>query len=100
MGEMEKIKPSCLEINVSGKLVGIEQIKGRERNFYANTIVIPAEDTFQKPKRIIVNSQMPFADEDQIINIIAHVVPQWRNNDGTWYFNCNLWKDKPGQKRI
>lgn len=91
-----KIQPSCLEIKVCGKIVGIEQIKGREKDFYANTIIIPATDTFEKPTRLVINSKMPFASEGDIIDTIAHVIPQWRNNNGRWFFNCNLWKDKLG----
>ena len=91
-----KIPPSCLEVKISGKVVAIEQIQGRQNPFYANTIIIPAEDTYQKPIRLIVNSKMPFAEEQQMVNFIAFVVPQWRNNNGKWFFNCNLWKDKLG----
>lgn len=91
----QKIKPSKLDINISGKVVAVEQIKGKNSDFYANTIVIPAEDTFSRPQRVIVNSRLPFAEEDQIVDITAHVVPMWRNNNGQWFFNCNLWRDKP-----
>lgn len=89
-----KIKPSCLEITVSGKVVGIEQIQGRQNPFYANTVVIPAEDTFKKPQRVIINSKLPFASEGDMIDTIVFVVPQWRSKDGRWFFNCNLWKEK------
>ena len=89
-----KISPSCLEIKVCGKVVAIEQIQGREKPFYANTVVLPAEDTYSKPVRLVVNSKLPFAEEGQIIDTIVYVVPQWRSSNGKWFFNCNLWKDK------
>ncbi len=94
MAEKTNIKPSCLEIKVSGKLVAVEQIQGRQKQFYANTIVIPAEDEFHKPTRIVINSRMPIASEGDIVDTIAHVVPQWRSNNNKWFFNCNLWKEK------
>ena len=97
MGEaLPKIKPSCLEINVCGRVEAIEQIQGKQKQFYASTIIIPAEDTFSRPARVIVNSNMPFGEEGTMVDTIVHVVPQWRTNDGKWYFSCNLWKDKLG----
>ena len=89
-----KISPSCLEIKVSGKVVTVEQIEGREKRFYANTVILPAEDTYSKPIRLVVNSRLPMAEEGQLIDTVVHVVPQWRSNNGRWFFNCNLWKDK------
>ncbi len=91
-----KIQASCLEIKVSGKVVGIEQIQGRDKPFYANTVVIPSEDNFSKPIRVVINSKLPFAEEGQIIDTVVHVVPQWRSSNNKWFFNCNLWKDKLG----
>ena len=91
-----KIPPSCLEIKVSGRVEAIEQIQGKQNPFYANTITIPAEDTFKRPLKIVINSKLPFAEEGQMVNTIVHVIPHWRNNNGKWFFNCNLWKDKLG----
>lgn len=91
----EKVAPSCLEIKVAGKLVAIEQVKGKENTFYANTIVIPAVDQFSKPTRLVVNSRLPFGQEGTIIETTAFVNPQWRNNNGKWFFGCNLWREKP-----
>ena len=94
MAEKTPIKASCLEIKVSGKVVAVEQIQGRMNPFYANTIVIPAEDEFSKPTRLVINSKLPIAAEGDIVDTIAHVVPQWRSNNNKWFFNCNLWKEK------
>ncbi len=91
---MTKIKPSCLEIKVFGKVDAVERIQGKKKQFYANTVVIPAENTFKKPVRIVINSQEPIAAEGELIETIAYVTPQWRNKDNNWYFNCNLWKEK------
>ena len=95
MPKPDEVSQSCLEIKVSGKLIAVEQIKGKENTFYANTIVIPAPDTFSRPTRLVVNSRLPFAQEGAIIDTIAYVNPQWRNSNGKWFFGCNLWRDKP-----
>ena len=96
MTQQTKIKESCLEVKICGKIVGIEQIEGRNNSFYSNTIIIPSADEFSKPTRLVINSKLPFAEEGQIVEAVAHVVPQWRNKDGKWFFNCNLWKEKLG----
>jgi hypothetical protein len=95
MDTKEKVGPSCLEIKVSGKLVAVEQIQGKENKFYSNTIVIPASDPYSKPTRLVINSKLPFATEGTIVDTLAYVNPQWRNSNGKWFFGCNLWKDKP-----
>jgi hypothetical protein len=97
MGEaLQKIKPSCLEINVCGRIESIEQIQGKQKQFYATTVIIPAEDTFSRPIRVQVNSKMPFGEAGVMVDTLVHVVPQWRSNNGKWFFSCNLWKDKLG----
>lgn len=92
----QKTKLSCLEILICGKVVGVEQIQGKNNNlFYSNTIVMPAVDTFSRPTRVVLNSKLPFAQEGDMVETTAYVQPRWRQNDGKWFFNCNLWRDKP-----
>ena len=96
MATETNIKASCLEIKVCGKVVGVEQIQGRDKPFYANTVIIPSVDTFSRPTKVVINSKLPFAEEGQLIETVVHVVPQWRQSNNKWFFNCNLWKDKLG----
>ncbi|KAB2891601.1 MAG: hypothetical protein F9K32_03660 [Desulfobulbaceae bacterium] len=83
-----------LQLSIKGKIIAIEQVKTANGIFFSNTIVIPAEDTFQKPTRVMVNSQMPMGKEDELIQVLVNVVPQWRKSSGKWFFNCNLWQDR------
>lgn len=90
-----KIKPSCLEIKIFGKITAIEQIKGKTNPFYASRVILPAPDEYSRPIQLQINSKLPFGSEGDIVETVVYVRPQWRNNEGNWYFSCNLWKDKP-----
>ena len=90
-----KIKPSCLEVKLNGKVTAIETIKGKKGDFYASRLIIPAEDQFTKPTQLSINSILPFCSEGDLVEIVAYVRPMWRNNEGKWFFSCSLWKDKP-----
>jgi len=93
--ETKPIDKSCLEIKVSGKITAIEQINGKNSQFYASRVIIPASSPYDKPTQLQVNSKLPFGSEGDLVDITAYVRPMWRNNDGRWFFSCSLWKDKP-----
>ena len=90
------IQPSSLEIKLGGKILAVEEIQGKTRQFYASTVVIPAVDQFSRPKQFIVNSRLPFGSEGDIVDLTVYVAPQWRRSkDNRWFFSASLWKDKP-----
>lgn len=94
----EKLQAAKLQLTIKGKILAVEQVKTQNGIFFSNTIVIPAEDTYSKPTRIQVNSQMPIGREEEMVNgLMVNIVPQWRKNAGKWFFNCNLWQDAPGK---
>ncbi len=89
----KKISKSTMQVNISGRVTDVQQINGTNGNFYVTQIVIPAADVYQKPQRVQVNSDYPFAKSDEDVNILANVNPRWHNSKGNWYFSCTLWKD-------
>lgn len=89
-----KFKKSCLEISIHGVIKAIEQIRSERGDFYANTIILPAEDLMSKPTRLVVYSLRPLGEEESIVDTIITIKPSFRMNNGKWFFNCSLWREK------
>lgn len=89
-----KFKKSCLEISIHGVIKAIEQIRSERGDFYANTVLIPAQDVMHSPTRLVVYSHRPLGEEESVVDTVVNVRPSFRNNNGKWFFNCSLWKEK------
>ena len=46
----------------AGELKTSNRSRAKQKQFYATTVIIPAEDTFSRPIRVQVNSKMPFGE--------------------------------------
>ena len=89
-----KFRKSCFDISIHGVIKAIEQIRSERGDFYANTIIIPAEDLLHKPTQLVVYSHRPLGEEEGIIDTTITLRPSFRHTNGKWFFNCSLWKEK------
>lgn len=88
-----KIKSGYLTVTISGKLMVIEQIQGRDRVFYVNRVIIPSIDEYSKPTEVPVYSETRFANEGEIISDLRCCLQFSKRpgKNGGWFDNITVW---------